>query len=107
MLNSDVSSCYKKGSQDLHHILARLFYYMPHYPAYLQRRSTATFIRLILHVGLLGSLGVAFTTNYRLVKYTDGAVEEVNDLDTLSPILRYEVFFYISGATFMLTNSTI
>jgi hypothetical protein len=47
---------------------------------------------------------------YRLVEHVGNTTVRLNDLEslkTLSPILRYEWFFYVFEATFMLSNSVL
>ncbi|CAH0034658.1 unnamed protein product [Clonostachys rhizophaga] len=47
---------------------------------------------------------------YRLIEHTGHTAVDLSDFDSLqdlTPILRYEVFFYIFEATFMLINSVI
>lgn len=49
-------------------------------------------------------------TIYRLVEHTGNTSVDVDDIEVLeglSPLLRYEVFFYIFEATFMLINSAL
>jgi hypothetical protein len=86
------------------------------YLAYLfQRRCAnanvqATAVKTLLTTLYMSMALILVRCIYRLVEHTGNTKVDIDDVDslmTLSPILRYEVFFYIFEAVFMLINSIL
>lgn len=75
-----------------------------------KRNIHAKSVKTLL-IALYSSMGlILIRCIYRLVEHTGNTKIDLDNLEsmkTLSPILRYEVFFYIFEATFMLINSAL
>lgn len=67
-------------------------------------------VRVMLYILCLSMILILVRCIYRLIEHTGNTHIDINDVESmkkLSPLLRYEAFFYVFEAALMLINSVV